>query len=250
MKQNTQFETCSILGVNIAAVNMAQTLQLLQQNLESWRGEYICVSNVHTTVTAYQSPEYRAVQNGAVMALPDGGPLSAYSRKHGFANAQRVTGPDLMREVLKKSAETGWKHYFYGSTPETLELLRQKLAQSYPGAQVVGMESPPFRPLTEQEEAASMEKIRQAAPDFIWVGLGAPKQERWMSAHRGALPGIMLGVGAAFDYEAGNIQRAPLWMQRCSLEWLYRLMQDPVRLLPRYLQTNLRYIWLTKVLKK
>ena len=147
---------------------MAQTLQLLQQNLESWRGEYICVSNVHTTVTAYQSPEYRAVQNGAVMALPDGGPLSAYSRKHGFANAQRVTGPDLMREVLKKSAETGWKHYFYGSTPETLELLRQKLAQSYPGAQVVGMESPPFRPLTQQEEAASMEKIRQAAPDFIW----------------------------------------------------------------------------------
>ena len=155
-----------------------------------------------------------------------------------------------MREVLKKSAATGWKHYFYGSTPETLALLKQKLAERYPGAQVVGMVSPPFRTLSAEEEVKAVENICAAKPDFIWVGLGAPKQERWMAAHRGKVPGIMLGVGAAFDYEAGNIQRAPRWMQRCSLEWLYRLMQDPVRLLPRYFKTNFRYLWLTKIVKK
>lgn len=250
MQQNAQFDTCKILGVQIAAVDMQKTLELLQKNLAAWQGEYICVSNVHTTVTAYDDQNYRAVQNGAVMALPDGGPLSAYARAHGYAQARRVTGPDLMREVLKKSEETGWKHYFYGSTPETLEMLKKKLAERYPGAQVVGMVSPPFRTLTPEEEAEAMENIRRADPDFIWVGLGAPKQERWMAAHRGQLPGIMLGVGAAFDYEAGNIKRAPQWMQRCSLEWFYRLMQDPMRLLPRYFKTNLRYLWLTKIRNK
>lgn len=250
MQQNAQFDTCKILGVQIAAVDMQKTLELLQKNLAAWQGEYICVSNVHTTVTAYDDQNYRAVQNGAVMALPDGGPLSAYARAHGYAQARRVTGPDLMREVLKKSEETGWKHYFYGSTPETLEMLKKKLAERYPGAQVVGMVSPPFRTLTPEEEAEAMENIRRADPDFIWVGLGAPKQERWMAAHRGQLPGIMLGVGAAFDYEAGNIRRAPQWMQRCSLEWFYRLMQDPMRLLPRYFKTNLRYLWLTKIRNK
>ena len=250
MQNSAQFDTCNILGVNIAAVDMQKTLELLEKNLNDWRGEYICVSNVHTTVTAHDDESYRAVQNGAVMALPDGGPLSAYSRAHGHAGAQRVTGPDLMREVLKKSAATGWKHYFYGSTPETLALLKQKLAERYPGAQVVGMVSPPFRTLSAEEEVKAVENICAAKPDFIWVGLGAPKQERWMAAHRGKVPGIMLGVGAAFDYEAGNIQRAPRWMQRCSLEWLYRLMQDPVRLLPRYFKTNFRYLWLTKIVKK
>lgn len=237
------FDTCEIMGVQVAVTDMDRTLALLRTQLGAWRGGYICVANVHTTVTASREDAYRAVQNGAVMVLPDGGPLSAYSRKHGFPDAARVTGPDLMRRVLAESAETGWTHYFYGSSPETLALLRQKLAERYPGARVVGMKSPPFRPLTPQEEADDIAAINAARPDFLWVGLGAPKQERWMAAHAHKVDALMLGVGAAFDYEAGNIRRAPAWMQRHNLEWLYRLLQDPGRLFGRYLSTNLRFLW-------
>lgn len=234
--------TCEIMGVRVAVTDMDAVLALLRTGLEALRGRYICVANVHTTVTAWEDESYRAVQNGAALVLPDGAPLSRYSRAHGFPQAQRVTGPDLMREVLRLSAQTGWTHYFYGSTPETLELLRQKLAERYPGARVVGMESPPFRPLTPREDADAEARINAARPDFVWVGLGAPKQERWMAAHAGQVQALMVGVGAAFDYEAGNIRRAPLWMQKCSLEWLYRLMQDPRRLLGRYLNTNLKFL--------
>ena len=245
-----QFPTCEIMGVHVAVTDMDTTLHLLHNNLERWRGEYICVANVHTTVTAHSQADYLLVQNGAVMVLPDGGPLSKYSRAHGFPQARRVTGPDLMARVLAESAVHGWSHYFYGSTPETLEKLRAVLAQRYPGARIAGMYSPPFRPLTPAEDAADVARINAAAPDFVWVGLGAPKQERWMAGHRGRIHALMLGVGAAFDYEAGNIQRAPGWMQRHNLEWLYRLMQDPARLLGRYLSTNLRFLAWAAVQKK
>lgn len=237
-----QFPTCEIMGVRVAVTDMDATLRLLRDNLERWRGEYICVANVHTTVTAHRDEEYRRVQNGSAMVLPDGGPLSKYSRTHGYPQAKRVTGPDLMRRVLAESAEHGWTHYFYGSTPETLEKLGEVLAQRYPGAKVAGMYSPPFRALTPEEDEADVARINAAAPDFVWVGLGAPKQERWMAAHHGQVHALMLGVGAAFDYEAGNIQRAPGWMQRHNLEWFYRLMQDPRRLFGRYFSTNLRFL--------
>ncbi|MEE0801472.1 MAG: WecB/TagA/CpsF family glycosyltransferase [Gemmiger sp.] len=236
-------KTCRIMGVQIAVTDMEQTLALIAENLQTWKGEYICVSNVHTTVTAYEDPDYRQVQNGAVMALPDGGPLSAYSRRCGFPQAQRVTGPDLMKRILEESAEHGWRHYFYGSTEQTLDALRGWIARRYPGAVIAGMYSPPFRPMTPEEDEEIVRKINETSPDFVWVGLGAPKQERWMAAHRGRVHALMLGVGAAFDYEAGNIRRAPEWMQKHSLEWLYRMMQDPRRLIGRYLNTNLKFLW-------
>lgn len=235
-------ETCNIMGVHIVVTDMEKTLDRIEENLQDWRGRYICVANVHTTVTAHEDQEYCTIQNNAVMSLPDGGPLSKFSRQQGYESAQRVTGPDLMKRVLALSAEKGWRHYFYGSTEETLQLLRQKLEERYPGVQIAGMMSPPFRELTPQEDARAVEKINAAQPDFIWVGLGAPKQERWMAAHEGRVHGLMVGVGAAFDYEAGNIKRAPAWMQRHNLEWLYRLLQDPKRLFKRYMDTNVKYI--------
>ena len=131
---------------------MSKTLALIESQLESWRGKYICVANVHTTVTAHEDASYQQIQNNAVMALPDGGPLSQYSRKQGFSEARRVTGPDLMKEILAISAEKGWRHYFYGSTQETLDLLRKKIEERYPGAIIAGMYSPPFRELTPQED--------------------------------------------------------------------------------------------------
>lgn len=239
----SQIPTCNIMGVNIAAINMEWLMKYLDKNLKDLSGDYICVSNVHTTVTAYEEPEYCAVQNGGIMAIPDGGPLSTVGRKRGHKNMERTTGPSLMGEIFKITVEKGYRHFFYGSKQETLDLLEKKLNENYPGIQIAGMYSPPFRPLTDEEDAAVIKMINDAKPDFVWIGLGAPKQENWMAAHQGMINGLMIGVGAGFDYYAGNIQRAPQWMQKWNLEWVYRLIQDPKRLFQRYWHTNTKFIW-------
>ncbi len=241
---NQTIPTCPILGVNIAAIDMPQALAYIRENKDTLQGNYICVSNVHTTVMSYEDAEYKKIQNSAALALPDGKPLSVVCRKRGFSGADRVTGPDLMREIFECSEQYGYRHYFYGSTPETLKLLKEKVEERY-HLTIVGLESPPFRKLTEEEDKAVVERINEARADFVWVGLGAPKQERWMYEHKGRVDSLMIGVGAGFDYFAGNIKRAPIWMQKCSLEWLYRLMQDPKRLFKRYLVTNTKFLWLT-----
>ena len=238
-----QIPTCNILGVNIAAINMEWLVEYLDKNLLDIKGDYICVSNVHTTVTSYEDASYCAVQNGGLMAIPDGGPLSTVGRRRGCKNMARTTGPSLMGEIFKISAKKGYRHYFYGSKQETLELLEKKLKENYPGIKIAGMYSPPFRPLTEEEDKAVIERINEANPDFVWIGLGAPKQEKWMAAHQGKIDGLMLGVGAGFDYYAENIKRAPMWMQKHNLEWVYRLVQDPKRLFKRYWSTNTKFIW-------
>lgn len=239
----SQIPTCNIMGVNIAAINMEWLLKYTEQHIKELSGDYMCVSNVHTTVTSYEEPDYCAVQNGGIMAIPDGGPLSTVGRKRGFKDMSRTTGPSYMGEIFEISAKKGYRHYFYGSTEQTLEKLYQKLNEQYPGIQIAGMYSPPFRPMTEEEDAAIIERINQTEPDFVWVGLGAPKQEKWMAAHQGAVKGFMVGVGAGFDYFAGNIERAPKWMQNSNLEWVYRLLQDPRRLFNRYWHTNTKFIW-------
>lgn len=233
---------CNILGVDIAAVNMEWTLSYLEKYIKQLSGDYLCVSNVHTTVTSYEELEYRAIQNGGIMALPDGGPLSSVGRKRGHKKMGRVTGPDLMGEIFDISTKKGYRHYFYGSTKETLEKMNNRLNENYPNIEIVGMYSPPFRSITEEEDEIIVKRINDANPDFIWVGLGAPKQEKWLAMHQGKVRGLMLGVGAGFDYHADNIKRAPEWMQRNNLEWLYRLMQDPKRLLNRYLITNTKFL--------
>lgn len=235
--------TCYIMGVNIAAINMEWIMDYLDTNLTSIKGDYICVSNVHTTVTAYEDESYCAIQNDSLMAIPDGGPLSYVGNRRGYKDMSRTTGPSLMSEIFKISAEKGYRHYFYGSTDKTLELLYKKLKESYPDIQIVGKYSPPFRPVTEEEDKVIIARINETKPNFVWVGLGAPKQEKWMAAHQGKIDGLMVGVGAGFDYYAGNIKRAPEWMQKSNLEWVYRLMQDPKKLFKRYWSTNMKFIW-------
>lgn len=241
--QDTNIFKCNVLGTRIAAINMDTVVKFIKKNLRELNGKYICISNVHTTVMSYEDVSYRKIQNEAVLALPDGKPLSVVCKKRGFPDAERVTGPDLMGEIFKCSREQGYTHYFYGSTPETLERLKERLEADYQ-LPIAGMYAPSFRELTEEEDRQAVEQINQAQPDFIWVGLGAPKQERWMYAHRDRVHGLMIGVGAGFDYFAGNIKRAPQWMQKCSLEWLYRLLQDPRRLFKRYLVTNTKFLYL------
>ena len=235
--------TCNIMGVNIAAINMEWLVNYLEKNISEIKGDYICVSNVHTTVTCFEDADYCAIQNGGLMAIPDGGPLSTVGQKRGHKNMERTTGPSLMGEIFEISAKKEYRHYFYGSKEETLELLYQKLTSNYPGIQIAGMYSPPFRPMTEEEDKAIIERINETKPDFVWVGLGAPKQEKWMATHQGKIDGLMLGVGAGFDYYAENIKRAPMWMQKHNLEWVYRLAQDPKRLFKRYWSTNTKFIW-------
>lgn len=245
-----ELQHCEILKTNINVTNMSDTIKYIGEHLDDLRGKYICVSNVHTTVMSYENEEYRKIQNGAAMALPDGAPLSSYSRRKGYKQAQRVTGPDLMLELFAISKEKGYRHYFYGATEETLQSMREVLERDYPGIEIAGMYAPPFRALTPQEDAQIVAKINESRPDFIWIGLGAPKQEEWMYQHMGQLQGVLIGVGAGFDYLAGYIKRAPRWMQRMSLEWLYRLLQDPKRLWRRYFTSNVKFICLTRMDKK
>lgn len=239
----SKIPVCNIMGVNIAAINMEWLLDFTYKNIKDLSGDYCCVSNVHTTVTSFEEKSYCAVQNAGILAIPDGGPLSTVGRKRGFTQMSRTTGPSYMGEIFKVTAEKGYRHYFYGSTEETLEKLYQKLNENYPGIQIAGMYSPPFRPMTQEEDKEIIERINETNPDFVWVGLGAPKQERWMAAHQGRVKGFMVGVGAGFDYHADNIQRAPEWMQKSNLEWVYRLLQDPKRLFKRYWHTNTKFIW-------
>lgn len=244
----SKIPTCNIMGVNIAAINMDWLVKFTDKNLQQLAGDYMCVSNVHTTVVSYENPAYCSIQNGGIMAIPDGGPLSSIGKKRGCEEMERTTGPSYMEEIFKISVQKGYKHYFYGSTDDTLNKLKMNLEKKYSGINIVGMYSPPFRPLNIDENIEIVDRINILKPDFVWIGLGAPKQEYWMAENQGKVRGFMVGVGAGFDYFAGNIKRAPKWMQNNNLEWLYRLIQDPRRLFFRYLKTNMKFIWNAMIL--
>ena len=250
MNYKNEIRKCNILGVNVSCLNMKTLLEYIKGNLDKIKGKYICVTNVHTLVTSYDDEKYRNVQNGAILVLPDGGPVAKECRKRGYTETERTTGPDFLNEVLKVSGRHHYKHFFYGSTEETLTKLKKSIDDKYNNVDIVGMYSPPFRKLTKEEDESIIKMINESKADFLWVGLGAPKQEIFMAEHKDKINSLMVGVGAAFDYVAGNIKRAPKWMQKMNLEWLYRLMQDPIRLFNRYLYTNTKFIVLANILKK
>ncbi len=231
-----------VLGIQYPVTNISEAVGWANQTCDALKGKYICFSNVHTTITAQDDPEYLSVLNDAAMTFPDGTPIVKAQRKAGCEEAQRVAGPDFMEEMFLQTVGRDKTHFFYGSTQETLDALRKNLKKHYPKLKIAGMYSPPFRTLTEEEDAEIVRMIREADADYIWIGLGAPKQEKWMAAHQGLFRGVMLGVGAGFDFHAGTIQRAPKWIQAIGFEWLYRFLQDPKRLWKRYLVTNIKFI--------
>ncbi|MFC7516538.1 WecB/TagA/CpsF family glycosyltransferase [Herbaspirillum sp. GCM10030257] len=199
---------------------------------------YVCICNVHSVVTTTSDVEFKIAVNNADMATPDGAPIAWALRQFGYASQERINGPDLMMKYLAEAERLGQTVFFYGSTDATLAKLRVALAKLFPGLRIGGTYSPPFRSLSLEEDEEIVEMINGSGSNVVFVGLGCPKQEKWMAEHRGRINAVMIGVGAAFDYHAGVIKRAPIWWQRNGLEWLYRLGSEPRRLFKRYMVTN------------
>ena len=203
---------------------------------------YVCVATVHMAMEAYDSPEYSRLVHGADLVTPDGMPLVWMLRRLGHKNQGRVYGPDLTLKVCERAAREGVPVGFYGGTDEALTALVDNLTARFPGLKVAYAYSPPFRPLTPEEDAEVVEAINQSGARILFIGLGCPKQERWMAEHKGRVHAPMLGVGAAFDFHAGRVRQAPRWMQNAGLEWFFRLLMEPKRLWRRYFKHNPRFV--------
>ena len=231
-----------ILGVGVSAVNIDQTLAVVTDWIERRERHYVCVTGVHGVMESQRDLELRRIHNASGLTTPDGMPMVWAGRWAGVAHMQRVYGPDLMLALCALAADRGWSSFFYGGAPGVPERLAERLQARFPDLRVVGTLSPPFRPLTAEEDEAVVACIRRAAPELVWIGLSTPKQERWMAAHVRRLDAVLLGVGAAFDIHAGLLRQAPVWLQRAGLEWAWRLSREPRRLAGRYLRNNPRFV--------
>jgi len=228
-----------VLGVHISGVDLPMAVDEIERWIAEGEQHYVCVTGVHGVMESQRDSDLRQIHNQSGLTTPDGMPMVWAGRAAGVAWMRRVYGPTLMLTVLERAAERGWSSFFYGGAEGTPEKLAAKLQERFPGLRVAGTYSPPFRPLTPEEDEAIVARINATAPDLVWIGLSTPKQERWMDAHVGRVDApAMLGVGAAFDIHAGNLRQAPPWMQRSGLEWLYRLYREPRRLWRRYLRNN------------
>jgi N-acetylglucosaminyldiphosphoundecaprenol N-acetyl-beta-D-mannosaminyltransferase len=237
-------QRANILGVWVNAINMKMALHTIEDWISRGEPHYVCVTSVHGVMESQRDQELRRIYTTAGLVTPDGMPLVWLSRLMGFRDVERVYGPDLMLAVCERSTARGYRHFFYGGAPGVAEKLVVRLQSRFPGLQVAGIDSPPFRHLTLQEDRAVVEHINTARPDIVWVGIGTPKQERWMAMHVGQLSApVLIGVGAAFDFHAGLKKQAPRWMQRSGLEWSFRLMTEPRRLGRRYLINIPWFLW-------
>jgi N-acetylglucosaminyldiphosphoundecaprenol N-acetyl-beta-D-mannosaminyltransferase len=237
-------KTVNILGVPIAAVNMHQAVIQIDNWIQIEQKAYVTVTGVHGIMESQNDDEVKHIHRAAGMCVPDGVPTVWIGKLYGHSNISRVYGPDLMLEIMKRSKEKGYSHFFYGGKDGVAEMLRDRLVTRFPGLKVVGVLSPPFRAMNKKEEIYFHNLIEELSPDIIWVGLSTPKQERWMAAHIGKLnTKVMIGVGAAFDFHTGLVRQAPKWMQRSGLEWLFRLCVEPRRLWKRYLKNNPLFMW-------
>ena len=224
-------ERMNVLGVPVSALTMAQALLTLDAWIAAGEPHYVCVADVHGIMEGQRDDDFRAIQCGAGMVTPDGMPLVWLARWRGQRHVERVYGPDLMLATCERSVAAGYRHFFYGGAPGVVDLLVERLTSRFPGLQVAGTYAPPFRSLTQQEDDAVVQRINAAHPHIIWVGLGTPKQDRWMAEHNGRLgSAILIGVGAAFDFHAGVKRQAPRFIQRSGFEWLFRLACEPRRL--------------------
>jgi N-acetylglucosaminyldiphosphoundecaprenol N-acetyl-beta-D-mannosaminyltransferase len=227
------------LGVGISAINLTRALHLMGAWIDGGVKGQVHFCNVHTVMECWQDARLRSIINHADLALPDGMPLVWFCRFQGEREVSRVYGPDLMHAFCAYSVAKGYRHYFYGGAPGVSDRLTAALQRHYPGLQVAGTHTPPLRPLGAIEKTSVIAAVNALEPDIIWVGLGTPKQDYWLGQHRSLLKApVLAAVGAAFDMLSGKLPQAPVWMQRCGLEWLFRLQREPRRLAYRYLIFN------------
>lgn len=232
-----------VLGMRVDGLRTRLAAEGILELAEAGAGGLVCVATVHMVMEAFDAPDYQRSVNAADLVTPDGVPLVWLLRRLGLPETRRVYGPTLMRLVCRRAEERGLPIGLYGGSAEVLERLKERLAARHPLLRIAFAASPPFRPETEAETASTVQAIEASGARILFVGLGCPKQERWMAAHREELPCVMLGVGAAFDFLAGAKRQAPRWLQRVGLEWIFRLACEPRRLWRRYLIQNPRFVY-------
>ena len=236
----------NILGVGISAISMADAVHHSDVFLQRGTRGYICVTGVHGIMEAQADDRFRNILNNSLLTTPDGMPTVWLGRWQGFKEMTRVYGPDFMLALCKISVERGYRHFLYGGKPGVAEELKRILSARFPGLQITGTYTPPFRQLNSEEEASLKRQVEDARTDILWCGLSTPKQERFMAQYSGKLPvKLMIGVGAAFDINSGCLKDAPDWMKGAGLQWLYRMIKEPRRLAGRYLKNNPAFLWLT-----
>ena len=233
-----------ILGVPLALTDYERTIEWMDATIATGQRGYVCVAAVHTVMACQEDPELRAAVLGSDLTVPDGQPLVWAMNALGHDLSSRVYGPDLMARYCERAALTGARMFLYGGRNQgALVQLALNLRTRYPGLNIAGGYAPPFRALTGEEQDFVLDEINRSQADVVWVGIGVPKQEKWMAAMRGRLRApVLVGVGAAFDFHAGLVSQAPRWMQSMGLEWAYRLLQEPGRLWRRYLRYNPRFV--------
>ena len=233
-----------VITMPVALTNLNLALENVELLAKGNLGAYVCVSNVHMCIETLDNKEFGEIVSNADLVIPDGKPLSWAQKLLGHPGAEQVRGQDIMNALCASSGEKSLNIGFYGGSSEALlNTVQEKLLASYPDINITYAYSPPFRPLTEAEDADVISSINQANVNVLFVGIGCPQQERWMAAHKESLNCVMLGVGAAYDFIAGDKKHAPRWMQKFGMEWLFRLCSEPKRLWRRYFSTNPRFIW-------
>jgi N-acetylglucosaminyldiphosphoundecaprenol N-acetyl-beta-D-mannosaminyltransferase len=232
----------SVLGAPIDVLSWTEAVERISNWAQTGESRYVCICNAHSVVTASKCPEFHRAIASADMATPDGAPVAWMLRRLGARGQGRISGPDLMLRYLAEAAGRGEPLFLYGSQVDTLVQLKSRLLRRWPSLNIVGAWSPPFRVLSSEEEDDIVSRINESGARTVWVSLGCPKQELWMFNVRDRVRAVMIGVGAAFDFHAGTVARAPQWMQRLGLEWLHRLASEPQRLWRRYLFTNAVFV--------
>jgi len=231
-----------IISIDIDAIDKRAATRKIISWAKKRQSSYVCFSNVHMVMEAYDDQEFKDIVNSADLALPDGMPLVWMLKGKRIKQQERVCGPDMTILLCEVAAKEGIEVGFYGSSPEILEKLVSNLKGKFPELNVVCAISPPYRTLTNEETEHYTNEINESGAKILFVGLGCPKQEKWMKAHKNKIHSVMLGVGAAFDFHSGSTRVAPPWMQKIGMEWFYRLLQDPKRLWKRYVKHNPRFI--------
>lgn len=239
----TPLEYADVLGVKVSAVNLQRAVEIADRWVEASQPGYVCVTGVHGVMEAQRDPDLREILNRALMNTPDGMPMSWVGRLQGFRNMDRVFGPEFMSAICQLSLTRGYRHFLYGGRSGVAEQLQASLEKKFPGLQIVGTYTPPFRSLSSEEEDALILQVQNAKPHMMWIGLSTPKQERFMAQYvdRLQVP-LLVGVGAAFDYHTGRIRDCSSWTKRTGMQWLHRLLQDPRRLWRRYLRNNPAFV--------